>query len=217
MVARFLSRLHRPRPRIVRPPARASLRLESLEARANPSAPAITGVSADWTQPGVVVITGQVIDETPQADHVEVGGAATGTYSVDGSGEFTLCLKTTGTGPLYFRAVDSEALASANSLLNVGDKIPTPLADHPTIKDVEIYQDENGWHVRGHVNGGGIGTIIRIVKGPGDSNGQTGAIDDDGSFDIIINMPPESSGGGISIIAENPDGSQSDQWDGLIG
>src|SRR3954454_2299822 len=100
MVARFLSRLSRPRPRIVRPPTRAALRLESLEARANPAAPALSGVSADWTQPGVVVITGQVIDETPATAHVQVGGAATGDFTVDASGEFTLCLKTMGTGPV---------------------------------------------------------------------------------------------------------------------
>jgi hypothetical protein len=207
------------RPRTVRPAARTALRLESLETRANPSAPVLTGVSVDWSNPGVVAISGHVVDETPATTQVQVGGAATGTFATDGKGQFAIVLKTLGTGGLYIRALDAEGLTSNPiSYLPGTQMLAVTAVENPTFGDISISHEQDGWHIRGHVDGGSIGTIIKIINGPGDCAGQTGNVGDDGSFDIVINLPSDGSGGGISIIAIDQDtGSQSDQWDGILG
>jgi hypothetical protein len=206
-------------PRRGIPRARLALRLESLEARANPAAPVLSGVSADWGENNVVVISGVIQDETPSSAHVEVAGAAVGDFTVNERGQFTVLLKGDGPGSIYFRAADNDGLYSAAMTLGREQRIITPVGDHPSLRDVEIIQDGSGdWHIRGHVDGSSpIGTIIKIINGPSDSSGQTGEVNSDGSFDIIINTPPDSQGGGISIIAVDPDGNESDTWDGILG
>jgi hypothetical protein len=128
-------------------------------------------------------------------------------------------LKTAGTGGLYVRALDAAGVTSTPLSYLPGTQVMVAAAaESPTLGDISISHEQDGWHIRGHVDGGSIGSIIKIINGPSGSAGQTGNIGDDGSFDIIIQLPPDGTGGGISIIAIDQDtGSQSDQWDGMLG
>jgi hypothetical protein len=148
-----------------------------------------------------------------------VGGAATGAFGTDGKGQFAIVLKTAGAGGLYIRALDASGLTSTPISFQPGTQLMgAPVVDNPNFGDITISHEQDGWHIRGHVDGGSIGTIIKIISGPSGSGGQVGNVGDDGSFDIVINLPPDGSGGGISIIAIDQDnGSQSEQWDGILG
>jgi hypothetical protein len=207
------------RPRTVRPQVRTRLRLETLEARANPAAPILQSVRADWGDEHFVVISGMVQDETPGQAVIHVAGAVQANGGVGEGGQFAIALKLTGTGPVYVRAGDTEGLYSGMLVFHYGDPAPAPGGNQPLLSDVSIIRDENGlWHIHGHVdNTSPIGTIIRVISGPGDSPGQTGTVDVDGNFDIVLDVPDGSSGA-ISIIAINQDkGDESDPWDGFVG
>jgi len=206
------------RPRTVRPQVRTRLRLETLEARANPAAPMLVNLKADWGDEHFVVISGTVQDEAPGEAVIHVGGAVQADGGVAEGGQFAIALKLTGTGPVYLRARDNEGLFSDPFVFHYGDPAPAP-STQPVLSDVSIIRDENGlWHIHGHVdNTSPIGTIIRIITGPGDSSGQTGTVDVDGNFDIVLDVPAGGSGA-ISIIAINQDkGEESDPWDGFVG
>jgi hypothetical protein len=206
------------RPRTLRRPLRTALRLEFLEARANPAAPVLTGMKADWGNEQFVVISGVIQDESPGSALIHVGGSAQGDVHVGNGGAFSIALKTTGTGAIYLRAEDNEQLKSGVQSVSYGDATPVSAGNHPVLSGVSIIRDENGlWHIRGHVDSTSpIGTVIKIVSGPGDTGGQSGIVDVDGNFDIVLDIRDGS--GSISIIAANGEtGDQSDPWDGLVG
>jgi len=206
------------RHRTIRPQVRIPLRLECLEARANPAAPVVTNVTAAWGDEHIVVLRGNVQDETIGQAVMQVAGAVQLGAAVDQGGTFVVALRTTGTGPIYFRAEDNQ-LTSEPITIDYGKPAPDPVVNEPGLSDVTISRGDDGlWHIHGHVgNSSPIGTIIEILNGPGNTSGQTGAVDLDGSFDIVLDLP-EGSGGVITIIGiDGESGGQSDPWDGLIG
>jgi hypothetical protein len=203
------------RPRTVRPQVRAPLRLEALEARTNPAAPALVGLSADWSG-NTVALSGRIVDETPANAKIQVAGAALGEFQVNENGDFFVLLKANSADGVYLRAADTEDLVSTSVNVDHGEDI-VPFGSAPSLRDITISQEEDGWHIRGRLDGGDPnGAIIRIIRGPGDSNGVSGGVDEDGSFDIIIQLPPDASGG-ISIIGIGGDGSESDPWNDYMG
>src|SRR4051794_16801164 len=98
------------RPRTVRPQVRNALRLETLEARANPTAPVVLNLRSDWGDEHFVVISGTIQDEAPGQAVIQVRGAAQADIAVSEGGDFAMSLKPMGTGPIYLRALDNEAL-----------------------------------------------------------------------------------------------------------
>src|SRR4051794_3780077 len=100
------------RPPVVRRQHRTKLRLESLEARANPAAPVLSAVTASWADPGMVVITGKVNDEALGTAVLHVTGATQADVSLGGKDNFMIALKTNGSGSLYLRTTDQEGWAS---------------------------------------------------------------------------------------------------------
>jgi hypothetical protein len=206
------------RPRNVRPQVRTTLRLESLEARANPAAPVMSNLSADWGNEQVVMISGHVVDDTGAGGVVHVSGAAQGNILLGTGGQFAAALKVTGTGSVYLQAENVGHEMSPSQTIHFGEKIVPPAGQSAVIGDVTITQGSDGsWHIRGHVdNTSPIGTIVKIINGPGDTTGVSGSVDVDGSFDIIVKLNPDDQGA-ISIIAIDGDGNQSDPWDGTIG
>src|SRR4051795_2272319 len=107
-----LSRPARRRPRTVPTPARVSLRLESLEARANPAAPVLSGVAAKWVDTNVVYIVGTVQDENPGTSFVHLTGAVEQDVKPDDGGNFSMFVRVPTNGPVYVQASDEEGLSS---------------------------------------------------------------------------------------------------------
>jgi hypothetical protein len=205
------------RPRTVRPQVRTPLRLECLEARANPAAPVLTGMKANWGNENYVVVSGVVQDECPALAMIHFGGSTQGKVQVGEDGEFVIALARTGAGRLYLRAEDEEGLISGTKSFGYGDSQVPPAGTQPVLGGVGISRGEDGlWHIRGHVdNTSPIGSIIKVIRGPGDSSGQTGVVDAEGNFDIVLDV---GEGGAISISANDQDsGTESDPWDGLVG
>jgi hypothetical protein len=220
----WLTRPARRRPRTVPLRARATLRLESLEARANPAAPVLSGVAAKWVDTNVVYIAGTVQDENPATAVVHLGGGVQQDIRPDASGNFSIFAKSDGTSTVYVRATDDEGLASGTAAVQFGQAVTKTGSDQtritlatgePVLNDVTISRDDNGvWHIRGHVDGTSpIGTVIKIINAPDGTQAESGAVNDDGSFDIVINV---GGSGAISIIAVDGNGNQSDAWDGTI-
>jgi hypothetical protein len=202
------------RPRTIhRTPARTMLRVEALEARAIPDAnPALANVTATWTSPTQVVISGTVTDISSPTT-VLVGGAATGSAPTTPQGTFTIALNLDQPG--------GQVLLAAQP---VQASAPTPVtivaAGQPTLNNVTITQEDGIWHIRGQVNGmtPGQNLVISIISSIPSVNGQTQVVDNaDGTFDIGISLPTGSPGGSISLILGDGNGNTFDEWDGSIG
>src|SRR3954447_18196036 len=87
------------RPRTVHRPVRPRLRVEALEARANPSAPVLSNMTASWSGDGrQVVISGTVIDEHPGGTAIHVTGAAQVDFHPDSRGNFLAYVNVADTG-----------------------------------------------------------------------------------------------------------------------
>ena len=205
------------RPRTVQSPIRTQLRMESLEARANPAAPVLSGVSVAWSGESVAVITGTIHNDEAGSTILHVSGAANQTVQVGPGGQFMVTVRTDGHDTLRLAAENGSHLFSTVREFEEGEGINPPQGEQAAIGNISITQDTNGnWHIRGNLNAPGtsqIGNIIRIVSGgTGEAN-----VADDGSFDIVVNMDPGVSGGGISIIAIDGNGDQIVGWDGTIG
>lgn len=208
------------RHRVVRSVAGPRLALEQLETRATPAAPVLSNVKALWSDPNHVTISGQVTDENVWSSIVHLGGAGQGGARVSSTGEFTVYATVATDAPISLTVVDSEQLTSSTEYLanNVSTGTDSVQSQNPILRDVRITNEGGIWHIRGRVqNGSPIGTIIKILSTIPSANGQISTVENpDGTFDIGIILPPGSAGGSISIIAINPDGSQSDAWDGKI-
>jgi len=214
----------RRRPRTVPAWARTSLRLESLEARANPAAPVLAGVGVKWLDTNVVYIAGTIQDAQPGTALVHLTGSVEQVVEPAADGQFSMFVKIGGAGPIYVQATDNVGLSSGTAAIQYGQPVTTLGSDRvtlaapgqPVLGDVTISQDANGqWHIRGHVdNVSPIGTVIKIINAPDGTTAESGAVNEDGSFDIVINV--NGGGGAISIIAISGDGTQSDAWDGTI-
>ena len=201
------------RPRIARRnPAFSALRLESLETRATPSA-SLAGVTATWSDPTHVVISGTVTDDS--ASTVLVGGAAAATtVTANANGDFTVALTLTQPGTVLLAPQQGTVTATdSKSPVTIVSK------DQSIISNVKITYEDGAWHIRGRVdNGDPIGTIISIISSDPSINGQKTVVENpDGSFDIGIPMPQGNGGGSISIIATDPNGNVIGEWDGFIG
>jgi hypothetical protein len=192
--------------------ARTTLRVEALEARANPdSTPVLTAVTATWSDPTHVVISGTVTDDTATPTTVLVGGAATATITPTASGTFTTALVLNQPGTVLLAAPTGETIGTTPiTVLNLGQ---------PALANVTITQIDGTWHIRGTVTGGDpVGTVINIISTIPSINGQTSVVTNpDGSFDIGLNLPPGTPGGSISIILGDGDGITFDNWAGFIG
>jgi hypothetical protein len=221
------------RPRTVRRPVRPALRVEALEARANPAAlvltamtaPVLTHMAASWEGANHVTISGTVLDQDPAQAVIHVTGATQTDVHADASGNFVVSLETNGTDPVYVQVQDAGNLLSGTTTIQQGvdlqaTNLAAPTAEQPALRDVTITCEGGTWHIRGHVDGGSpLGTVIKIISSsiPG-REGNTVEVNPDGSFDIGINLDPNSPGGSISIIAIDGDtGNESGQWDGIIG
>src|SRR5206468_1010953 len=151
-----LSRPARRRPRTVPTPARVSLRLESLEARANPAAPVLSGVAAKWVDTNVVYLTGTVQDENPGTAIVHLAGAVQQDVLPDAGGNFSMFVKVPTSGPVYVRATDDEGLSTGTASVQYGQEVTTLTTNQsritlangqPALNDVTISRDDNGiWH-----------------------------------------------------------------------
>jgi hypothetical protein len=187
------------------------LRIEALEARANPTAAGLGDVTTTWTSPTQVVITGTVTD-TSAPTTVLVGGAATAAVPTSPTGNFSVALNLNQAGGAVVLAAQP---AESNAQAPV-----TVVADgRPTLSNVTITQEDGVWHIRGQVVGGTPGaTIIQIISTIPSVNGTTQVVENpDGSFDIGITLPEGSAGGSISIRAiDQTTGDESDLWSGFI-
>ena len=208
------------RPRhIRRTPVRPALRVEALEARANPDAnPTLSNVAAVWTSPTQVVITGTVIDASASAmpSSTDTSGAAAPAVVIVGGGASPTTTTTNAQGNFTVTA----NVAPGGTVLVAAQPItataPTPVtvvaAGQPTLSNVTITEEGGAWHIRGQVAGGDpIGLIITIISQDPTTNGQTNVVENpDGSFDITI-QPTIS--GDISITLGDGDGNIFDQHD----
>jgi hypothetical protein len=98
--------------------------------------------------------------------------------------------------------------------INNAVRLITPLSE-AAFQNVTVTQDVDGhWHIRGRVqNVPTIGTIVKIVNGPG--TGQS-TVDEEGNFDINVQSDPNAPGGSFSIVGVDGNGNQFGGWDGLI-
>jgi hypothetical protein len=219
---------HRPR-NVRRIAARPALRVEALEARANPAAPVLTNLSATWSGANSVLITGQVQDDHQTAAIVHFTGAGTADVHTDGRGNFMVALKTSGSGPVDIQAVDDVLAASPVGTAQYGSApttgstggtaVPTSNGA-PKITGVTITNTGNGWwHIHGTVDTNNpLGTIIKITSQVDGVDGTGTTLNEDGSFDISFQLDPTTAGGAISIIAiDQSNGNTSNGWDGWIG
>jgi hypothetical protein len=208
----FFSRPSR-RPRSVRrTPVRPVLRVESLETRANPSAPALTVVHANWSDPNDVVVTGTVSDAHPGTTQVTVyseGSLASAFAST--AGGFMVSLHTDTPGPAYIQAHNDQGRDSA-VVMDTSNPGGTG-ESAPTIGNINITNSNGQWVITGTVTGGTPGATVITVGGAG--SGQTVVDDPGGSFKIGISV---NNGGFISITATNIEtGDSSDPIDTPIG
>jgi hypothetical protein len=202
------------RPRNVRrPPARPVLRVETLETRANPSAPVLTVVHPTWSDPNDIVVTGTVSGDNTATTQVTVysGGALASAYA-SSAGGFTVSLHTNAPGPDYIQAhndqgQDSAVVMDTSNPAGVGTTAPT-------IGNVTVTWSNGGWVISGTVTGGSPGSTIINVGGTGGNNGGTVLQNGDGTFTIGITSGP---GGVVSITATNGDtGATSDPVDTVL-
>jgi hypothetical protein len=208
----IFSRPNRPTRNTRRTTARTTLRVEALEARANPdSTPVLTAVTATWSDPTHVVISGTVTDDTATTSTVLVGGATTATITTTTSGTFTTALVLNQPGTVLLAA----PIAQTTGIT----PITAVTEGQPTLSNVTITQIDGTWHIRGNVTGGDpVGTVIHIISSIPSINGQTSVVTNpDGSFDIGLNLPPGTPGGSISIVLDDGDGVTFDNWAGFIG
>ncbi len=193
---------------------RPVLRVEALEARANPDAnPTLSNVTAVWTSATQVVISGTVNDASASTTPttVLVGGATTAAVTTNPQGNFTVALTVAQPGTLLVAAEPTTAAATPVTVIAAGQ---------PTLSNVTITQGDDGaWHIRGQVTGNNpIGTVITIISSIPSINGETNVVENpDGTFDIGIILPSGTPGGSISITLGDGDGDVFDQWDGAIG
>ncbi len=204
------------RPRTVYPPR---LRLETLEARANPAAPVLAYMNVHWSDANDVVVSGRVTDESPNTVILHVTGAYQDDFHVASDGTFLIALHTDSTAQLNVQAQDGEGLTSA--VVTAANSTDVTVGDPgynsgPVLKDVTVSLEGGIWHIRGRVDNTDAGAIVKIIDGTfPDRNGQTAPVEGDGSFDIGITLDPGSPGGSISIIAQ--DGPhQSDSYDAIL-
>jgi hypothetical protein len=201
------------RPRKTRRPSlRPALRVEALEARANPdTSPTLTAVTATWTNATQVVISGTVTDTTSPTT-VLVGGAASTSVTTTATGTFTTTLNLDQSGGTILLAAQPTLITS-----------PTPVTiiaqGQPVLSNVKIQLIDGVWHITGQVVGGNpVGTVITIISSIPGVNGQTNVVDNaDGTFDIGIYLPDGTPGGSISISLGDGNGNTFDQWDSSIG
>jgi hypothetical protein len=207
----IFSRPNRPTRNTRRTTARTTLRVEALEARANPDAsPILTGVTATWSDATHVVISGTVSDETAGATTVLVGGAASTSVTTNPQGAFTAALTLNQPGTVLLAVPTTETGITPITIVTEG---------HATMSNVTITQTGGIWHIQGTVTGPDpVGTVITIITTIPGGNGQTTIVTNpDGSFDIGLTLPPGTSGGSISLILGDGDGTTFDQWNGFIG
>jgi hypothetical protein len=226
----LFTRPSRRRPRNVRRiAARPTLRVEALEARANPAAPVLTNLSASWSGTNSVMITGQVQDDHQTGAVVDFGGAVTAAVHTDPKGNFMVALKTTGSGPVNIQAVDDVGVASPVGTVAYGSSPTTGATSTATATSTAngtssfgggtITNDGNGWwHIHGNVNTDNpLGTIIKISSSVTGVDGSTTAVNSDGTFDISFQLNPDTPGGAISITAIDQTTGTTTVWDGWIG
>ena len=208
---RLLSRPAHRRP--ARSTPRTRLQLQSLERRDTPAAPVLSNVSATVNANAQVVITGHVHEDATGPVVVQVSGSALAVALVQpagGDADFSITLPNASGGAFTVRAEDTTGVYSYDANVQYGT-MAAP-ANAPQLNNVTVTDEGGVWHIRGNVSGGGMGTIINIIGGV-----QTqGTANDDGSFDIGIELPANTWGGIISITAQNPDGTVSDAVDDII-
>jgi hypothetical protein len=211
MFGLFSRPVRRPR-HIRRTSGRPVLRVEALEARANPDAnPALANVASTWTSATSVVISGTVVDSSGSTT-VLIGGAASGVVQTAANGSFTVSLNLIQAGTVL--------LAAQPIQLDAATPITIVSAAQPTLTNVTITQVDGVWHITGQVVGGTPGsTVINIISSIPSVNGQTQVVENaDGTFDIGITLPAGTPGGTISIQAVDTSTDEaSDVWTGLIG
>lgn len=146
-------------------------RLEFLEGRDCPAAPAITALTPMAAPNGIIMLMGNVADENPGSVQLTLSGAVSGVTWGTLSGQFMFMSTTGHLGTVYVQARDSEGLTSqiAQALVSVPP---------PTVTLKLIQTGGRNVTLSGQVTGGAPGMAVTLS---GQATG-TAILDATGSF-----------------------------------
>lgn len=208
--------------------ARPALRVEALESRSNPSSyapPVMSNMSATWSDPSNVVVTGMVLDAHPTATVIRVtsgtdGGGTVSTVA-NPKGQFTISIHTDGTDPIIVQAQDMVTCMYSGAMqytYGVANPAYSSTDGSPILANVQVTEIGNVWHITGQVlNSTPYMTYLQVSSSIPDIGDESQIDNPNGTFDIGITLT-DGVGGDVSVTAvDGATGLSSIVWNVTIG